>query len=280
MKKTVVSLLVALLLLGNGFPGLFAPEPGGTGLCLAASERSGKDRAIAAADASDRTPGSGGFFSPNGPAKKSGAALHIEMLLHPPLREKPKEPPYPTLSLRSPAEDSFFDNAAMLGNSLAQGFMLKSGIENMDYFCYQCLTVEDSDSYVQDLCRHQYDRVYIEYGVNELFWEQDRFIEGYVKLIERIRAAMPEADIYVMALTPVTEYKSLSTGYTMARISSLNAALLTMCGENKCWYLDVCGPLLNDEGFLPDYYAGWDWSPHLSNDGYMAMADILRRYYA
>ena len=225
-----------------------------------------------------------GSFAPASTIQRSAAATIVARMAYRSLRQKYtlEELTYPDLAERDAAPDEFFANSAMLGNSLAQGMQLYSGLKNlgMDFFCYQSVTVNNADTYVTQLCQRQYDRVYIEYGINEIYMEPAAFAAAYGKIVDRIRAAMPEAEIYVMAVTPVTAARSSGGSFTMTRIRALNAALHDMAAERECWYLDCCETLCDDTGYLVGSYAGWDGSPHLAESGYRAWADVIRTYYA
>lgn len=223
-----------------------------------------------------------GSFTPESTIRRSSAAAIVARMAYRSLRRKYTLEilSYPDLAERDAAPDGYFDNSAMLGNSLAQGMQLYSGLEGMSFFCYQSITVNTADTYVTQLCQRQYDRVYIEYGVNEIYMDISAFTEAYGRIIDRIRAAMPEAEIYVMALTPVTAARSAGGSFTMTRIRAINSALHDMAAEKECWYLDCCESLCDDTGYLVGAYAGWDGSPHLDVSGYRAWADVIRTHYA
>lgn len=225
-----------------------------------------------------------GAYAPDTPIQRSAVAAIVSRMAYRSLRQKfvLEVPQYPDLTEQSAMGDGFFVNSAMLGNSLAQGMQLYSGLSDagMKFFCYQSVTVSSADTYVTQLCQNQYDKVYIEYGINEIYMDSGAFATAYGKIVDRIRAAMPDAEIYVMVITPVTKARSDAGSFTMTRIDSMNAALYEMCKEKECWYLDCCTLLEDDTGYLVADYAGWDGSPHLSASGYKAWADVIRTYYA
>ena len=194
---------------------------------------------------------------------------------------------YPDLPLQPRVDDSFFANAAMLGNSLVQGMKLFSGIQNMRFFGVQSTSVfrpDGAEAVFGQLLQGRYDKVYIEYGINEIGYGTASIVSAYGGIIDRIRQAMPGVEIYVMSLTPVT-YRTSTSGnasgvvFSMNTIRNLNAALRQMCIDKQCWYLDCCEPLCDGTGYLPEYYMGWDNSPHLATSGYQAWAEVLRTHY-
>ena len=225
-----------------------------------------------------------GAFAPERTIERSSAATIVSRMAYRSLRQKYTLDilSYPDLAERDAAPEGFFSNSAMLGNSLAQGMQLYSGLdkEGMSFFCYQSITVNNADDYVTQLCQRQYDRVYIEYGINEIYMQPETFAAAYGKIVDRVRAAMPEAEIYVMAVTPVTAARSSEGTFTMTKIRAFNTALHDMAEERECWYLDCCETLCDDTGYLVGSYAGWDGSPHLDVSGYRAWADVIRTHYA
>ncbi len=223
-----------------------------------------------------------GSFAPDTLISRAAVATILSRMAYRSLRVRfvLEEASYPDLYEQSAADDSFFSGSAMLGNSLAQGMMLYSGLNTMTYICKESIGVNSAETYIEELCTGSYDRVYIEFGINEIYMDAAAFADAYADIVARIQNAMPEAEIYVMALTPVTKERSDGGSFTMTRINAFNTALREMCAENACWFLDCCTPLEDGTGYLQSAYAGWDGSPHLSAAGYQAWAQVIRTYYA
>ena len=228
-----------------------------------------------------------GHFQPDQNIWRSAVAAIVSRMADGSLRQtlSLRKPDYPRLYEQPRVEDGFFAASAMLGNSLAQGMRAFSGVKELSFFDYQSTTVfnpngADPDRCYDRLLEGKYDRVYMEYGINEIYGDTANFISAYGALIDDIRAHMPGTEIYVMSVTPVTKKVSDRGGFTMARIREINAALQTMCAEKGCWYLDCCEALCDETGFLPESLAGWDGSPHLAAEGYRQWAELLRTHYA
>lgn len=221
-----------------------------------------------------------GTFAPKSYIRRSEVAAILARIINPSLRQTvqlAEVQKYPTLTERERKEDDFFSDAAMLGNSLVDGMMLCSGIK-MSYYGGTALTVFNNK--LSTLLQKEFGKIYIEFGINEFGCTVEAFIEEYTKIIERIREVLPEAEIYIMAITPVTQARSNEGTFTMKRIATFNEALKNMAEEEQCWYLDCCTPLCDSSGYLPKNFGGWDASPHLSADGYLAWAEVIRTHYA
>ena len=221
-----------------------------------------------------------GHFRPETTISRSETAAIVTRLAYRSLRVRfaLEELLYPNLEKQgTPADDDYFADAAMLGNSLVDGMELYSGLP-MHYFGGTGLTVYKNK--LDELLKQQYGKVYVEFGINELGGNFETIIDSYRKNVEAIKAAMPEAQIYLMAVTPVTKARSDAGSFTMERITAFNEKLCTLAEETECWYLDCCTPLCDEDGYLPEEFGGWDGSPHLSVAGYCAWADVIRDYYA
>lgn len=222
-----------------------------------------------------------GTFSPDSEIRRSEVAAIVSRMAYRSFRRTvalvPK-PAYPDLTWGERQSDAFFADAAMLGNSLVDGMRLCSGIDSMSFYGETGSTVYNNR--ISQLLQRQFKKVYIEFGINEVGISEEEFISRYRRIVDRIQEAMPEADIYIMSITPVTKAVSNKGTFTMQRITAMNAALRALAEEEQCWYLDCCTHLCTAEGYLIEKYAGWDGSPHLDVKGYEAWAEVIRTHYA
>ena len=218
-----------------------------------------------------------GTFAPETQIRRSEVAAIAVRLADPEQRlTGPVDDGRPNLTLQPEMGDEFFADAAMLGNSLVDGMMLFSGLK-MDYYGGTSKTVYNNR--LEEMLRKQYGKIYIQLGINEVGGSKENYIEAYRKIILRIQETMPGAEIYIMAITPVTRNKDAAGLFTMKRLGEFNEALYALAEETGCWYLDTFTLMCDDSGFLPASYGGWDGSPHLSTSGYQAWAALIRTYY-
>ena len=164
-----------------------------------------------------------------------------------------------------PVEDDFFSDTAFIGNSLAQGFMLYSGMKTPDYYATQSITVSNifyekainagGGKYITILdamARKDHSKVYIMLGLNEINWTEEKFISKYSILIDRIREIQPGAVIYLQSMTPVTKEQSDSGSvFNNKRIRRYNELIQALAAEKKVHYLDVYSSIANEDGDLP-----------------------------
>ncbi len=176
-------------------------------------------------------------------------------------------------------DDEWFSDAAFLGNSLVDGFRLFSGLTTCDVYAATSLTVLGAGSLISQMNAKQYGKVYILLGINEIGYDPDYFKTQYAGMLDTIIAGQPDADIYVMGLTPVSEHKSTTDStFTMDRVRAYNDRLLALAIEKGCYYLDLCEALANEDGYLPaDVTTD---GVHFAASHYQVWLEYLRTHHA
>lgn len=163
-----------------------------------------------------------------------------------------------------PAEASWFSDAAFLGDSLTDGLLLYSGIRGADNLAYKGLTVQSirTDKVIKTdsgkvtpleaLGTKTYGKVYLLLGVNELGWYNDqRFYKAYGGLLDLVRDAQPDAQIYLQTLLPVTAEKSDSHAYlTNDKVETYNALIAELAAEKEVYLVDLHASFAGDDGAL------------------------------
>lgn len=233
-----------------------------------------------------------GTFSPDEPITRAEAAAIIARIIVPSMRKSfTLDYSGPDVPEARMADDEFFSDAAMLGNSLVDGLRLYGGLKEMDFYCATSVTVvsalKTADvetasggkvTLLNKLLSKQYGKIYIELGINEIGFDTQTFIDLYGDMADRITAAQPDADVYFISLLPVTKKRSDSSStFNMTRINKYNDALRELAAEKHCYYLDVCSAFLDDEGYLSE---DWDVDGvHLLPNYYSIWEDYVRTHY-
>ena len=163
---------------------------------------------------------------------------------------------------------SYFDDAAFVGDSRTDGFLIYSGIgrgknltsNGLSIFklsTKKALTI-DGESYtlLEALALEQYGKVYLSLGVNELGTYNDTgFYQSYCDAIDQIRAVQPNAVIYIQGLIPLNEdVIAQTTGRTYLTNEHLRVYndLMRQAAEDKqVVYLDLYSEFVDDSGQLP-----------------------------
>ena len=179
----------------------------------------------------------------------------------------------------TPMDDSFFEDSAIVGNSLIDGLRLFSGLKTCEYFCATSMTVVSATNNVIDRLKgKEYQKVYILLGINEIGYDSYYFKDLYAKMVDKVKDIQPTADIYIMGLTPVSRSKSdSSTSFNMTRVKAYNERLLELAQEKSCYFIDLCDALEGDDGYLPAN-STWD-GVHLNSDYYKVWFEYLKYHY-
>lgn len=124
--------------------------------------------------------------------------------------------------------------------------------------------------------------IYLMFGANALAARDDEatensFIAYYGQMIDLVRQAAPDADIYVQTMTPVAaDYAS--TGIYKERIQRVNGKLASMALEKGVWFVDVYSALADENGDLLAEYSSDGL--HMVAAGYKAWVDCLAGHVA
>lgn len=168
---------------------------------------------------------------------------------------------------QSPAvDDSYFNDAVFIGDSRTQGLITATGLYNTTAFTHQGLTVDtafkdliveiDGQYYtaVDALSHAQFSKVYIMLGINETGWiYSSKFIEGYGRIIDAVRSANPEAQIYIQEILPVSNSVSNSHDYIKnGKIDEYNQLLQQLADEKQVYFVDTASAVAGADGSLPE----------------------------
>lgn len=162
--------------------------------------------------------------------------------------------------------DSYFNDAAFLGDSRTLGISDYAGLEGADFFCDNGMTIykllEDTGVTWQRtgekvdmkevLQEKRYGKIYIMLGMNELgYGDTPMYLKQYLKVLRQIKEWQPEAIIYVMANLHVSREKNdMETEFNNININDKNVAAARLANGRDIFYLD-CNPLFTDEeGYL------------------------------
>ena len=196
--------------------------------------------------------------------------------------------------------EQWFDDAVFVGNSRTQGLLLYTGLGST---CYADvgLTVEtvfssanfddpapadetsgetapEKVTAAEALEKDDYRKVYLMFGINELGWSnEDVFISKYGSLIDTIRAAHPDVQVYVQSILPVSAEKQQETdSLTNGRINAFNGQLQQLAAEKEVFYLDVASVFRDENGALPADLS--NDGVHLKMEGCLSGKDYLLRH--
>ncbi len=233
-----------------------------------------------------------GNFRPEAAVERGELYSIISRILIPSFRSGIKLNGYvgSTVPIRDAAGDEFFSDACFIGNSLVDGLSYYSDLDAAAFYSTTGMTVLSANSKydfyspkgtyetaVGAAAAGDYSKVYIELGINEIGLDVWRFKAYYSDIIDRLQSSLPEADIYILSLTPVNTKRNSGGVFTMANVNAYNEALKLLAIEKGCYYLDCVTTMVDESGFLSDWDT-WD-GVHFYEHKYLEWEEIIRTHY-
>ncbi len=160
--------------------------------------------------------------------------------------------------------DEYIKKSVFIGDSRTEGLWLYSKMK-ATFLCERGLNVKTArenglDKYdgltvLEVLKNSDCENIYVSFGINEIGWVTSAFISTYEKLIDDIRAAKPNAKIYVQNIFPMSKESHDAAIYgNNDDIRRNNEAILKMCEEKELYLLDVYTFFADENGNLKDSY--------------------------
>lgn len=172
-------------------------------------------------------------------------------------------------------DNSYFADAAFVGDSRTDGFMIYSGIgtgknltsNGLSIFKLaekKALTIGGKEyTLLEALALEEYGKVYLSLGVNELGYHDDQgFYNSYCEAIDQIRALQPQAVIYIQGLIPLNEEQIMASSgreyLTNEHLRIYNGLMRQAAEEKQAAFLDLYSEFADENGAL---------APEASRDG-------------
>ena len=189
---------------------------------------------------------------------------------------------------REAVDNSYFEDAAFVGDSRTDGFLIYSGIgcgknltsNGLSIFKLaekKALTINGKDyTLLEALALEQYGKVYLSLGVNELgYYDDEGFYQSYLDAIDAIRAIQPNAVIYIQGLIPLNEEVIAQSGgrtyLTNEHLRVYNDLMRRAAQEKQVVFLDLYSEFVDENGALP---------AEASKDGVHLRSDWCKQWLA
>lgn len=157
---------------------------------------------------------------------------------------------------------SCFDDCAFIGNSrvldlknygLAENVYAAVGLNVNTVFTEKA---SGSDvPIIDELNGKHFSKVFIMFGDNECGWPNTSvFISKYANIIDAVRERVPEAEIYIQSVLPISRAADAKNEYgcNMQAINKINDALKQLAADEGVHYINPAAATTDSEGFLPD----------------------------
>ena len=183
------------------------------------------------------------------------------------LRERPEQTP--------PCDALFYGDSITAGNNFDELFpdltVVDKGINGA--------TIEDLTRRVPEVSTHSPAKIFVMAGGNNLESNDPEHIahclELYRGLLDALREACPDAEIYVESMLPVDKAVAYSWGISNRTIRTYNQGLKDIAEEYGLTYLDIYPAYAVTGGLNPDYTED---GVHLKDDAFGPWAEIVRPY--
>ena len=244
-----------------------------------------------------------GETSGEGEASTPAATWNTSTPVEPTLDQTITGADYRMLAVNASAavDYSFFDRAAILGDSVSQGWNIyESPMKAHAFICaYKSIgpsavvnkqTADPGDASGRGE-ENVYDtiinsnplRLYILLGTNALVRDgeatEQSFLSYYSQMLDMFRADLgDEVDIYVQSVTPVRPGAS-QPGLYKERIQRVNTQLAVLAAEKGCHFVNIYEALQDENGDLREDLAAGD-KVHLNQNAYPIMAEYLATHTA
>lgn len=165
---------------------------------------------------------------------------------------EPTPTPEPTPLQFTTVDASYFDDALFIGDSRTVGIAEYGNLKNATYFADVGLNVYVAQTKAvavknvgtvtlpQLLSQKTFGKVYIMLGINELGNDLDDITAKFSALIDTVRAAQPNAIVYVEANLHVGPSRSSTDAtFNNPRINRLNEKLAALADGKDIFYIDI-----------------------------------------
>ena len=164
-------------------------------------------------------------------------------------------------------DDSYFDDAMFVGDSITSGISLYSvmsgatvvastGINPTTILTKPAIRDKEGELHtiLETMSAYSPAKIYIMLGANGVGWlSQEQFLSYYGGFVDAVAAQHPKAQIFIQSILPVTMEKSLSENgiYANGKIDRYNRALMEYCKKKGLPFVNVAEALKGADGALP-----------------------------
>jgi len=196
--------------------------------------------------------------------------------------------PAPDVPARERVDDSYFQDAILVGDSTARGLRLSQKIPALEVL--SVIGISPRTAATTKLFEHenkpvklaeklvalQPSMVYLWLGSNGVDTKDaPRVVQDYNHLLNVLLTALPDTPFILMELTPVKlSAQERYRNYTNKRVDLFNEGLREAASRHNVYILPINSLLKNEKNLLAGHYGAKD-GIHLTNAAYEVIADFL-----
>ena len=210
-----------------------------------------------------------------------------------PSTEAPTEPvtqaaTEPVTDAPPSGEANFFDSSLFIGDSRTVGLNDYANLGKASVFASLGMNVYRVFKEPVDVPGHgkvmladllsneSYNKIYIMLGINEIGYPAESVLKKYGEIVESVRAAQPDATVYLLANLHITAERSANDAvYNNTNLNALNLGMQQLADGTKTVYIDANYLFDDENGGLKKEYAIDDF--HLIGRYYAVWADWIAK---
>lgn len=166
-----------------------------------------------------------------------------------------------------------------LGNSITDGaewFELFGGNPNVKN---RGIGGDDTDGILErldEVVESKPAKIFLLIGTNDISYGKtvDHVVENHQKIIDRIRQASPQTQIYIQSELPVND--AIHTTRPNEKLREINTRLQEICRKENLTYIDLYDLFATDKGDMNMEYS--IDGLHINARGYLKWVDAIRQY--
>ena len=184
-----------------------------------------------------------------------------------------------------PSDESYFDDAIIIGDSRTVGIFEYGDLGNITFFASEGMSIYDiwkeavpikgmGSNHLEPLLKAKdYTKIYIMLGINELGYDRNQTVQKYKETLDRLHEIKPDAIIYICSNLHVTAAQAAKDDtFNNKNIDLFNEEIKKFADHETYFYLDVNQKFNDGAGnlgseytsdnvhILAKYYAEWaEW---------------------
>lgn len=187
--------------------------------------------------------------------------------------------------------DDYFDDAVFFGDSLTYGMLGIFPVNSEQIIACKGASIKTMTGKTElsgkedrgvvnaigEVVSQNPKKIYIMLGINGLAWmTTQQVIDDYEELIDKMKLANPNSQIYIQSIFPVSEYKSQQDNrYNNIKIDKINKAILKLAYEKEVYFLDTNSLLKDELGNLSNQFTNIYDGIHINKVAYQLWYDYL-----
>ena len=135
-----------------------------------------------------------------------------------------------------------FNRDLFLGDSITDSLSFYKLINDYNVIAKLGYTTVKAQVEVDNIVKKNPENIYILFGLNDIGYDvsSQEFADNYAKLIRQIKERLPDTNIYVQSILPVTaDVEKRRSRLNNSNIKEFNRALVDMAKKEKINYLNI-----------------------------------------